>query len=69
MNKISNKGVFPISKIATKKIRTIHLSDESIARCNKNSKAQLLANKKELQRSLEGANEEKIGMRLVLKMR
>ena len=66
----NKKGVFPISRInADTKVKVRHVSDQSIARCNQNMIASLIANQKERQRSLEGVNEDRIGIAKVLKMR
>ena len=56
MNKVRKKGVVPFSSItATVKVR--HVSNESIARCNKNIMPVLQANAKERTASMSSTTE------------
>ena len=50
------------SNVAFQPVKLRHVSDQNIARCNKNIEPIIKENKKVLQKSLEGANEHKIGI-------
>ena len=62
-----NKNVFPISEVRNKSITIRRVCDQSIARCNKNMIADLIANKRERQQSIELVNQPKFGKAKVLK--
>lgn len=62
------KGIFPFSEIANREIKIRHISDESIARCNKNIIDYLEYNKRERQETIEGKyNDETIKVKSLRK--
>ena len=63
----NKKNVFPISEISKKSIKVRHVSDQSIARCNKNMIADLQNNRRERQESLDTANQPRFGKTRILK--
>ena len=61
------KGVFSISEVGNQPIKVRHVSDQSIARCNKNMIADLQNNRRERQESLDTANQPRFGKTRILK--
>ncbi len=55
--KMKKKGLYPISEIRNQNIKTIHVSDEGLARCNKNIEPVIEENKKVKQKIFETPDE------------
>ena len=63
--KISTKvcSISEVIELFKKPVKVRHVSDQSISRCNKTIEPLIKENRKVLQRSLEGANEHRIGFK------
>ena len=55
--RMKKKGLYPISEIRNQNIKTIHVSDESLARCSKNIEPVIEENKKVKQKIFETPDE------------
>ena len=65
--KHDKKGVVSFSEVGKGKVKVRHVSDQGIARCNKNMVANLQANKRERQQSIETVDQPRFGKVKILR--